>query len=214
MTMPSIWLTTCIALPSIRPAVPPYCSTVAAALLGEPRFRAGIRKRDCRARGGPKRGLNPCESSAVPVRAVGRKCLETRSVCGAAATCLRSFVKRRTNPAQVCSIFDQEVRRDRMSRPARSRGIDARAMQGARCLVRTAAAGPRRLPAEPARALRLLQRFAVLGQIEAFDLVLLAHPQRQEESDRLEKNVGQHAGPDEDCDDGVELDQHLPGIAF
>ena len=28
--------------------------------------------------------------------------------------------------------------------------------------------------------LRLLQRFAVLGQIEAFDLVLLAHPQRHE----------------------------------
>src|SRR5215469_17200249 len=79
---------------------------------------------------------------------------------------------------------------------------------------RTAEGGLRRLAAVTARALRLLQRFAVLGQIEAFDLVLLAHPQRQEESDRLEKNVGQHAGPDEDCDDGVELDQHLPGIAF
>jgi hypothetical protein len=54
--------------------------------------------------------------------------------------------------------------------------------------------------------LRLLQRFAVLGQIEAFDLVRLAHPQRDEQSDHLEENVGQHAGPDDDRDDGVELD--------
>src|SRR5262249_21506853 len=88
------------------------------------------------------------------------------------------------------------------------------AMQGVRCLGRTADAGLRWLAEVTARALRLLQRFAVLGQIEAFDLVLLAHPQWQEESDRLEENVSQHAGPDEDCDDGVELDQHLPGIAL
>src|SRR5262249_19091368 len=53
-------------------------------------------------------------------------CLETRSVCGAAAACLPHFVKRRTNPAQVCLIFNLEVRRDRMPCPARSRGIDAR----------------------------------------------------------------------------------------
>ena len=84
----------------------------------------------------------------------------------------------------------------------------------ANVLERTADADLRRLAAVPARALRLLQRFAVLGQIEAFDLVLFAHPQRQEESDRLEEDVGQHAGPDEDRDDGVELDQHLPGIAL
>src|SRR5215831_16088571 len=164
------------------------------------------------------------ESSAVPVRAIGRKCLETRSVCGAAATCLRPFAKRRTNPAQVCSIFNQEVRSTECHVPR----IDAREClggiggarlerghaQGANVLGRTADAGLRWLAAVTARALRLLQRFAVLGQIEAFDLVLLAHPQRQEESDRLEENVGQHAGPDEDCDDGVELDQHLPGIAL
>src|SRR5262249_51581205 len=57
----------------------------------------------------------PCQFAPSAV-----KCLETRSVCGAAATCLRPFVKRRTNPAQVCSIFDQEVRRDRMPRPRAS----------------------------------------------------------------------------------------------
>src|SRR5215831_20133570 len=86
--------------------------------------------------------------------------------------------------------------------------------QGANVLGRTADAGLRRLAAVTACALRLLQRFAVLGQIEAFNLVLFAHAQRQEKSDRLEENVGQRAGPDEDCDDGVELDQHLPGIAL
>src|SRR5262249_14953835 len=61
---------------------------------------------------------------------------------------------------------------------------------------------------------RLLHRFAVLGQIETFDLVLLAYPQREEEVDCLEQNVGEQAGPDEDRDDGVELDQHLSGVAL
>src|SRR5262249_46637084 len=71
----------------------------------------------------------------------------------------------------------------------------------------------RAVPAAGVRR-RLLQRFAVLGEIETFDLVLLAHPQRQEEVDCLEQNVGEQAGPDEDRDDGVELDQHLSGVAL
>src|SRR5262249_18798229 len=159
------------------------------------------------------------ESSAVPVRPVGRKCLETRTVCRVAACWLRPFVKRRTNPAQVCPIFNQATSRTGCPgrTPARQR---PRAFAGGpsnpgpappgNALGPTAGGGSR-----PYRlALALLQRFAVLGQIEAFDLVLLAHPQRQEESDRLEENVGQHAGPDEDGDDGVELDQHLPRIAL
>src|SRR5262249_7341739 len=50
----------------------------------------------------------PChESSAVPVRAIGRKCLETRSVYRAATGAVRPFVKHRTNPAQACLIFSQ-----------------------------------------------------------------------------------------------------------
>ena len=45
-------------------------------------------------------------------------------------------------------------------------------------------------------AAQLLQRFAVLGEVETFDLVLLAHPQRIEERDHLEQDEGQHPGPD------------------
>src|SRR5437764_9436902 len=60
----------------------------------------------------------------------------------------------------------------------------------------------------------LLQGFAVLGQVEAFDLVLLADAQRQEEGDRFEQNVSERAGPDEDGDHGINLDQDLPGVAL
>src|SRR5262249_19843432 len=59
-----------------------------------------------------------------------------------------------------------------------------------------------------------LQRFAVRAKIESFNLVLPAHAQRQEQLDGLEKNKGQHAGPEDDSDHGVELDQHLSGVAL
>src|SRR5919204_2612767 len=65
------------------------------------------------------------------------------------------------------------------------------------------------------RGLRaLLQGFAMLGQVEAFDLVLLADAQRQEEGDRFEQNVTECAGPDEDGDHGINLDQDLSGVAL
>ena len=81
------------------------------------------------------------ESSAVPIRAIGRKRLETRGICGATAICLRPFVKRRTNPAQACSIFNQEVPRDRMpppcaSMPASAQGYCRRARRTRRPCAR------------------------------------------------------------------------------
>jgi hypothetical protein len=48
-----------------------------------------------------------CESSGVPVPGVSRKCTETKGVCGLRERVLRRFVKRRTNTAQGCTIFDQ-----------------------------------------------------------------------------------------------------------
>src|SRR5262249_8930361 len=60
----------------------------------------------------------------------------------------------------------------------------------------------------------LLQGFGVLGQVEGFDLVLLADAQRQEEGDRFEQNVSERAGPDEDGDYGINLDQDLTGVAL
>src|SRR5262249_62091899 len=47
------------------------------------------------------------QSSAVPVRTIGRKYLEPRRICRAVAGAVRPFVKRRTNPAQACLIFSQ-----------------------------------------------------------------------------------------------------------
>ena len=66
------------------------------------------------------------------------------------------------------------------------------------------------VPALPA----LLQRLAVLGHVEPFDLVLLAHPQRDQERDHLEQDEGERPRPDQDRDDAVELDQQLSRIAF
>ena len=44
----------------------------------------------------------------------------------------------------------------------------------------------------PAPALSaLLQGLAVLGHVETFDLMLLGHPQRDQERDHLEQDVGE-----------------------
>src|SRR5262245_53066215 len=48
------------------------------------------------------------ESSGVPVRCVSRKCAKTKGVCRPCEEVLRPFGKRRTNPAQGCTIFNQE----------------------------------------------------------------------------------------------------------
>src|SRR5262245_40360839 len=42
---------------------------------------------------------------------------------------------------------------------------------------------------------RLVQRFAMLAQVEPFILVLLAHPQWDQGPDHLEEDVGHHPGP-------------------
>jgi hypothetical protein len=64
------------------------------------------------------------ESSGVPVRCVSRKCMETKGVCRLREGVLRPFVKRRTNTAQGCTIFNQWKTRPgmpmRQARPSRS----------------------------------------------------------------------------------------------
>src|SRR5437763_16598580 len=60
----------------------------------------------------------------------------------------------------------------------------------------------------------LLEGFAVLREVEAFDLVLLAYPQRHEEFDDFEQHVGQHAAPNDGDDDCIELNEHLTRIAL
>src|SRR5262245_13742571 len=60
----------------------------------------------------------------------------------------------------------------------------------------------------------LLQRFAMLGDVEALDLVLLRYPQRHHELDHLEDDEGGDARPHRRDGDAVELDQHLAAIAF
>ena len=77
-----------------------------------------------------------------------------------------------------------------------------------------AAGGPLRDRQRACAREALLQGLAVLGQVEAFDLVLLADPEREEEGYGFEQNVSERAGPDEDGDHGINLDQDLPGVAL
>src|SRR5437879_4347116 len=60
----------------------------------------------------------------------------------------------------------------------------------------------------------LLQRFAVLGDIEAFQLLLHRHPQRREYAHQLEQHKGDAAAPHQRGGDPVELDQDLLRIAL
>src|SRR3954451_4881962 len=60
----------------------------------------------------------------------------------------------------------------------------------------------------------LLQRFAVLRNIEAFQLLLQRNPQRYEGADQLEQYVGDASRPDQRNRDSVELDQHLLRVAL
>src|SRR6266567_4375349 len=62
------------------------------------------------------------ESSGVPVRCVSRKCVETKGVCRLREEVLRPFVKRRTNTAQGCTIFNQGTRGLGCSCARRARG--------------------------------------------------------------------------------------------
>lgn len=58
----------------------------------------------------------------------------------------------------------------------------------------------------------LLQRLAVLRNIQAFDLMLAGDAERHEQADSLQKHIGGHARPDEGDQDTGKLGQRLhPG---
>ena len=60
----------------------------------------------------------------------------------------------------------------------------------------------------------LLQCFAVLRNIQAFELLLQRNPQRHEHAHQLEQHIGHAAGPDQSDRYSVELDQHLLRVAL
>ena len=62
--------------------------------------------------------------------------------------------------------------------------------------------------------LGLLQRLAMLADVEAHDFVLMAHPQRNHRTDDLEDDERHRAGPQRSDGDPIELGQQLVRIAF
>src|SRR5437660_938259 len=59
-----------------------------------------------------------------------------------------------------------------------------------------------------------LQGFAVLRNVESFELVLARYAQRHEQADQLEQKEAHARGPDEGDGDPVELDQQLLRMAL
>src|SRR5262249_21363341 len=55
----------------------------------------------------------------------------------------------------------------------------------------------------------LLQRFAVLGNVETFQFLLARNPQRNEDADQFQERVGQAGGPDEGDPRSAKLDEQL-----
>ena len=55
----------------------------------------------------------------------------------------------------------------------------------------------------------LLQRLAVLRNVEAFQLLLQRDAQRHEDADQLEQHIGDAAAPHEGDGHAIELDQEL-----
>ena len=55
--------------------------------------------------------------------------------------------------------------------------------------------------------LPLLQRFAVLGDVETFELALAGHPQGHESADQLEQHERHRARPEQGDRNAVELQQ-------
>jgi len=60
--------------------------------------------------------------------------------------------------------------------------------------------------AVPVRIMLLLQGLAVLGNVQALELMLLRDPQRHEEADELQDRVGDARAPDQRDDHAIELD--------
>src|SRR5262249_7111018 len=60
---------------------------------------------------------------------------------------------------------------------------------------------------------RLLKRFAMLAQVEAIHLALLAHPQRHDKFDGLKYDERRKSRPGDGRRNPVKLDQHLAGVA-
>ena len=55
----------------------------------------------------------------------------------------------------------------------------------------------------------LLQRLAMLRDVEAFQLMLARYPQRHERAHQLQQHERHPAGPHQGDDDAVELNQQL-----
>ena len=60
----------------------------------------------------------------------------------------------------------------------------------------------------------LLQGLAVLGNVEAFQLLLERNPQRHEDADHLEQHKRHAPGPKQGNRHAIELEQQLTGVAL